>query len=206
MAQVNEQDDKLTLAEIADMYVAGGLTPSEHDRFRRLLDSGDEEAADALRGALAASDALLNLARPVDPPRGVRRRLLSRVETMRRGDDQVWRSWGTDDSDHTFTLRADEGEWMDTGVEGVKVRRIFVDRAANRMTCMFKMEPGASYPSHVHDGGEECFVLEGDLHVGDIVMYAGDYQRAPGGSEHGIQSTERGCLLLVTSSLSDEMS
>ena len=74
------------------------------------------------------------------------------------------------------------------------------------MTAMFRMAAGTSYPEHIHDGPEECYVLEGDLHVGDrMVMHAGDYQRATPGSEHDEQWTEGGCLLLVTSSLSDEL-
>jgi hypothetical protein len=34
-------------------------------------------------------------------------------------------------------------------------------------------------------------------------MRPGDYQRAPKGSRHGVQRTEQGCLLLITSSLTD---
>jgi len=202
---VSHEADHLTLEDMAAMFVAGGLTPEEHDRFQRLLDSGDGPATGAWRRVAAAGERLADAVAPMQPPRGVRRRLLSRIESMRGGDAQVWRSWGTDSSDRVFTLRSEEGEWQETGVDGVQVRRLFVDRTANRMTCMFKMAPGTSYPSHVHDEAEECYVLQGDLHVGGIVMEAGDYQRAPGGSRHGVQSTEGGCLLLVTTSLSDEM-
>ena len=46
-------------------------------------------------------------------------------------------------------------------------------------------------------------MLEGDLHIGEDVMHPGDYQFAPAGSRHGVQSTEHGCLLLITSSLND---
>jgi anti-sigma factor ChrR (cupin superfamily) len=55
----------------------------------------------------------------------------------------------------------------------------------------------------VHGGPEECYVLEGDLRVDDKTMGQGDYQFAPEGCEHSVQSTEGGCLLLISSSLSD---
>ena len=74
------------------------------------------------------------------------------------------------------------------------------------VTMLIRMAPGTAYPAHRHGGAEECYVLEGDLHVGDdIVMHAGDYQRAEAGSTHPVQSTRGGCLLLLTSSLRDEL-
>jgi hypothetical protein len=36
-------------------------------------------------------------------------------------------------------------------------------------------------------------------------MRAGDFQRAEAGSVHPVQSTDGGCLLLITSSLDDEL-
>lgn len=118
----------------------------------------------------------------------------------------VWHGWSSDDGPAgLFTLRRDETGWEETGVDGVQVRRLFVDRPNNRMTAMFRMAPGTDYPEHVHNGFEECYVLEGELHVGEeIVMHAGDYQRADGGSEHARQWTEGGCVLLVSTSMSDE--
>ena len=73
------------------------------------------------------------------------------------------------------------------------------------MTMLVRMEAGSSYPQHIHDGPEECYVLQGDLRVGDEVLGRGDYQRAAPGSRHGIQSTENGCLLFIVSSLTDEI-
>ena len=66
------------------------------------------------------------------------------------------------------------------------------------------MAPGSSYPCHVHNGPEQCLVLEGDLLVEDDLLGPGDYQWAEVGSRHGIQSTKQGCLLLITSSMTDE--
>jgi anti-sigma factor ChrR (cupin superfamily) len=71
---------------------------------------------------------------------------------------------------------------------------------------LVRMAPGSSYPPHLHASSEECFVVEGDLHVGDdLVMNAGDYQRAHGGSVHPVQYTEGGCVLFIMSSLHDEL-
>jgi anti-sigma factor ChrR (cupin superfamily) len=68
-----------------------------------------------------------------------------------------------------------------------------------------RMEPGTSYPRHRHKGVEEGYVLEGDLHVGDEAMKAGDCQRAETESIHAVQSTESGCLLRIVSSTVDEL-
>ena len=70
---------------------------------------------------------------------------------------------------------------------------------------LFRMAPGSSYPAHRHSGPEECLVLSGDLRISDVRMVEGDYQFAAAGSEHTVQSTENGCLLLITTSLSDEI-
>jgi anti-sigma factor ChrR (cupin superfamily) len=100
--------------------------------------------------------------------------------------------------------KASEASWERTAIEGVAIRTLFVDRENNQFTALVRMQPGSSYPRHVHAGPEQCLVIEGDLRVGEEVLHAGDYQRAPTGSRHGVQSTEHGCLLLITSSLTDQ--
>ena len=100
--------------------------------------------------------------------------------------------------------KASEAAWESTAVEGVTIRTLFVDQENNQFTALVRMAPGTSYPPHVHGSPEQCLVLEGDLRAGGEVLHAGDYQRAPTGSYHDLQSTERGCLLLITSSLTDQ--
>jgi anti-sigma factor ChrR (cupin superfamily) len=70
---------------------------------------------------------------------------------------------------------------------------------------LVRMAAGTTYPSHRHAGDEQCFVLDGDLHVGEIVLHSGDFQLAPEESEHGPQSTVGGCTLLIVSSRNDEL-
>ena len=76
-------------------------------------------------------------------------------------------------------------------------------RVRKYRTTLFRMEAGASFPSHKHGDAEELFVLEGDLTVNDVKMVAGDYCRAA--SLHGVATTEHGCVVLVVSSELDEL-
>lgn len=129
------------------------------------------------------------------------------------GDRQPWKSWIDADSDtdsaveggasHVF---ASDGEWFDSGHDGVHTRRLSVDRKARRVTMLVRMDPGSSFPPHRHGGAEECFVVDGDLSVGtELTLGAGDFQRCESGSVHPLQSTEGGCTLLISSSVDDDL-
>lgn len=198
-------------SELAALYLVGALDLPRRRQVEEALRAGDPEIVDAMRTLEGGSLALAALAPEIAPPPALRQRILAAVageEAAHRSEQsQIWRQWSSDAGpEGIFTLRVDQGAWEETGVPGVQVRRLFVDRAANRMTAMFRMAPGTSYPEHHHDGHEECYVLHGDLHVGDdLVMHAGDYQRAESGSPHARQWTSGGCVLLVSTSMSDEM-
>ncbi len=119
---------------------------------------------------------------------------------------QVWKAWRAEDTAHTLVPGSKAADFEPTGFPGVHVRRLAVDEDADRVTMLIRMEPGTSYPAHVHGGAEECFVLEGDLEIGaELEMRAGDFQRMERGSRHPVQSTRGGCLLLLTSSRHDEL-
>ena len=147
---------------------------------------------------------------PVDPPSGLKARLFDRIHgAARRGDApgvQAWKRWQPDrPSEPLVIVREGEHDWQPTPIDGIRVRRLFVDAAADRVTMLVRMDAGTSYPAHRHGGVEECYVLEGDLYGPDFEMTAGDYQRLDGGSTHGIQGTRAGCLLFITSSMNDEL-
>ena len=101
-------------------------------------------------------------------------------------------------------LRANEGDWQETGA-GVAVKRLSYDAERRIATMLIRMAPGAAYPPHRHALAEECYVVAGDLHNGDLVLPAGDFPRAEAESVHVTQVTESGCLLVITSSREDEL-
>jgi len=132
-----------------------------------------------------------------------------------RMDVQPWKRWqdvpaavvdGSGPGALAFALATSEGAVFEpTAIAGITTRRLAVDVPNRRITMLVRMEAGTSYPAHRHGGPEECFVVAGDLLVGTVAMHAGDFQRAEAGTVHPVQSTRGGCLLLITSSMDDDL-
>ena len=98
-------------------------------------------------------------------------------------------------------VRGSAIEWQplaEPGVTGVHVKVLRFDEASGRApTILLKFDPGATYPSHVHPGGEEIFVLEGDIRLGKDHLYAGDYLYTAPNNVHAVRS-DGGCVVLVS--------
>jgi len=97
-------------------------------------------------------------------------------------------------------VRSSAIDWeplAESGVTGVYVKVLRFDEATGRApTILLKFEPGAAYPSHVHPGGEEIFVLEGNIRLGKDHLFAGDYLYTAPHNVHAVRS-EGGCIVLV---------
>ncbi len=204
------------IAELAALYVLGSLGSEDAQRLEARLERGDNDVVSAVETAQRTIAELdIDTVVPVDPPSSdLRSRILTSVsedDATQVGDvsTQVWRGWtsghATPLADGLATLHDGDGDWEVTGVDGVIVKRLFVDNERKTITMLVKMAAGASYPPHRHAAPEECLVLAGDLHVAGEVLGPGDYQRAEADSIHGVQSTENGCTLFITSSQEDEL-
>ena len=94
-------------------------------------------------------------------------------------------------------LSAVDAAWTASPLAGVDRRML--DRVGGevaRATSIVRYAPGSKFDRHVHEGGEEIFVLQGvfsDEH-GDYP--AGTYLRNPPGTSHAPFSPD-GCLLFV---------
>ena len=142
----------------------------------------------------------------LESPIALRTRILAATENSRLSPPpvQIWKHWNAATVELHQVVRAGEGEWNDIQ-PGISVKKLYVDPERDTVTMLIRMSPGTSYGRHVHAGAEQCFVLEGDLCDGETVVTAGDYQCLPAGSTHGRQITKSGCLLLIVSSLHDEL-
>lgn len=100
----------------------------------------------------------------------------------------------------TSLVRSRQIEWQplaEPGVTGVYVKTLLFDEQTRRApTILLKFDAGATYPAHNHPGGEEIFVVEGDLKLGKDHLHAGDYLYTAPGGKHAVWS-QYGCVALV---------
>jgi anti-sigma factor ChrR (cupin superfamily) len=102
----------------------------------------------------------------------------------------------------TRTYRKESGVW-ETLLPGVHKKQLHVDTQAGWQTFLLRMDPGAAYASHGHISSEECFVLEGEMQIGEVNFVAGDYHIAYGGSEHPVVTTRTGFTAYIRAELED---
>lgn len=86
--------------------------------------------------------------------------------------------------------------WMDTYYTGIEMKILFKDQERGVMTALFRWQPGAKLPMHLHTDIEQSYVLEGSLCDFEGECRAGDYAWRPAGSKHDAWSPD-GCLLLA---------
>ncbi len=108
-------------------------------------------------------------------------------------------------------VRSSEIEWKslteidEDDVKGVYVKSLLFDEKSQRSpTILLKFDAGSSYPLHTHPGGEEVFVLEGDIHLGKDHLLAGDYLFTAPDNLHAARS-DGGCILFLKAPLATEL-
>jgi anti-sigma factor ChrR (cupin superfamily) len=93
------------------------------------------------------------------------------------------------------TVRAASGDWKQAA-PGVECKVLW--ERGDAVSCMVKLAPGASFPSHGHPIDEESVILSGSLRIGaDLLLKPGDFHVGLSGVDHGAISTEEGCLCFL---------
>jgi anti-sigma factor ChrR (cupin superfamily) len=183
--------------EWLELYALGLLDEDQRHDIESHI-AGCPECTSEMRELGEIAVALAHAAPAVAPSRELRDRVLAVASP------QVWKDWQAVDTPDLHVVRGGEGEWERVR-QGVWAKQLYIDRTRDMVTMLVRMEPGAKYVPHRHAAPEQCFVLEGDIRDGDDVFRAGDFQVLGRGSLHGAQWTEEGCLVLIVSSLQDEV-
>ena len=103
----------------------------------------------------------------------------------------------------THTTRATDIAWL-TLAPGVEFRILRKDTVRGIMTAFVRMHPGAVFEAHDHPGGEQCYVLDGDIRIGGLRLQRGDLHFAEPGSHHEPTYSDGGALLVVHAGLPAE--
>ena len=104
----------------------------------------------------------------------------------------------------TATIRAGEGGWIEV-MPLVEMKLLRRDPVNNNQTALWRLKPGAIVPCHAHRLEEECWVVEGEIKIGDHYVRQGDMHIAQPGYDHPPIESACGALLLVRAEISDQM-
>lgn len=85
--------------------------------------------------------------------------------------------------------------WIDAR-PGVRQKRIWEDKAADRRALLARFEPGATLPRHRHVGDELIFLLEGANADESGVVATGNLSYRPNGCVHSV-TTQHGATVLA---------
>ena len=141
------------------------------------MENGNENCVDIL---LVANAGLIP---DLAPPPDARKRMLADI--LHRAVIPVMQ-----------VVRQNEGEWHDIQ-PGVSIKILREDKIGCSQTTLWRLQPGARVPRHLHSQDEECLVLEGSIVHADIEYFPGDYLLSPTGMTHDYFLAPQGALFLI---------
>ena len=178
---IPEHIEALALAD-----AIGALDADEQRELQSLIAALSPDARHEIARLYDTALSLATSVPQVDPPPRVRERVLAAVKTPGR-----------------YTVWARSSEWVESGLSGIRVRVLAVDRERGIVTMALQADPGAVYPSHRHSGPEECYVLKGSVVIDGRVLRAGDFHHADEDSDHGEITTAEGAEVLLVGAIDD---
>lgn len=98
-------------------------------------------------------------------------------------------------------------EWFEPTWEkvapGIECKLLATDEELHRVSMLVRLEPGASYPPHIHAGVEELHLLDGELWIDERKLFPGDYNYGAPGDGDDLVWSETGCTCVLVTSTRD---
>jgi len=181
------------LQELAAAKAVGALTSPEAAQFEGLV-AHDESARAELAGFQDAAAAMAAAwVDPGTPSPDLRQRVLARIARTPQA-----RPVEAPALPKGFHLRRrGEGEWQTTPYPGVRMKMLAVSPDLGHWTVLVELVPGASFPTHDHDGSEDLLLMSGDLVTEGQTLAPGDFLHAEPRTHHHALVSPSGCVALV---------
>jgi anti-sigma factor ChrR (cupin superfamily) len=193
------------IKELAALYALGTLDGEDARAFSALL-AENAEAQQEAKAFSGVAEALAGSLPSAPLPAGLKNRILRQIKARQaRAQAQVQMSQLVPPAKGGLAFLKDAAGpgWMPLSVPGASVKLLSFDPNSAYAVVLGKLEPGSRYPDHTHQCPEDIYMLSGDLHVGDTVIRAGDFHHAEAGSQHPVNWSETGCVLLCVLSKDD---
>jgi quercetin dioxygenase-like cupin family protein len=189
------------LIELAAEFAQGAATEEEQRELINLLAGADASARAQVANLMdtAALLSLHSLSSEPQPPAELKNKILGNLQkSTEKAKTKTPPLPG-----FKFEKFDEPGGWVSLPIKGAYVKMLSMDQERGYAVALGKLDPGARYPAHSHTGPEEVFVLSGDLHIGPTRLGAGDFHHADAGSQHDVNFSETGCVIMVVLTLKD---
>lgn len=179
--------------EKAAAYALGAMNLHEIRVFEDLISSFDDGTND-LNELERTVAAMAFAAEPVVPSSSVKEKLFAQINN----DIENKTKENLTALSQSVSVRKDEGEWIKFE-KGIQIKFLFKDPINKTVTTLMRLRPGSVIPKHKHIGIEQCYVIEGDMVLGNNTYNAGDFFCAmPDTIHEPITTTNGGMILLVS--------
>lgn len=186
--------------EQASLYVLGALPADEQRIFEAEL-RGNDELRELTRSLQRATGLLALTSPPMVPSAQLRDKVLHSIDSRKTHPPRSQSIAKTPApkalAGFLFHGSGDPKGWKQLPVPGAWIKLLSLERDRGYAVLLGRLEPGVRYPAHQHEGGEELYILTGDLHIGDRTLVAGDFHHADAGTAHGVNYSIEGCTLLA---------
>jgi quercetin dioxygenase-like cupin family protein len=190
-------DELETLAALAALE-------SLDEAQRTALESFAEHNAEAkvlLARHRQTAAALLDAAKPLQPPPVLRDRLLARLPSA----GQANRPGEFPLKPGIWIMRSGKQAWEETGIPGIRRKRLHFDAKRQHSSNLVSMKAGSVYPKHWHADLEELYMLSGEVRLSGQTLGVGDYCRADPGTIHDPVVATSDCLFIAFTSSKDQI-
>jgi quercetin dioxygenase-like cupin family protein len=181
----------------ATAYALGAMSLHEVRVFEDLISSFDEGEINDLNELERSVAALAFAAQPATPSSAVKEKLFAQISKESKKKVSEPESASLEHVE-TISLRKDEGEWMKFE-KGIQIKFLFNDPVNKTVTSLMRLRPGSAIPRHKHSGFEQCYVVEGEMILGNDRYTAGDFFCAMPDTIHETITTETGGVILLVS-------
>lgn len=100
-------------------------------------------------------------------------------------------------ADSFYQLDAEDMAWTCHAHPGVSYKSLRYDHEGKGGAVMVHLVPGASYPRYLAHGGQDVYVVDGELLLDGARMGRGSYVHVAAGASQRPHS-DKGCVLFVS--------